>query len=75
MVFTADSNPKGVEVLDHSVLSHDHHQAMIAVLALLPWTLSSKDIVRVLMVGLGGGSLAMFIHEYLQFVSSVTSQQ
>lgn len=58
-------------VFDHSTLSFDIHRAMIASLALLPdihmsvqssSTGAASTSTRVLVIGLGGGVLPMFLH-------------
>ncbi|KAM9327258.1 eEF1A lysine and N-terminal methyltransferase [Gastrophryne carolinensis] len=52
-------------VIDKSYLCCEHHKVMISGLALLrnPGVLPDHH-VSVLVVGLGGGSLALFIHDY-----------
>ncbi|KAM4722465.1 eEF1A lysine and N-terminal methyltransferase [Rhinophrynus dorsalis] len=54
-----------VSVIDKSYLCCEHHKAMISGLALLqkPGLLSECPI-SVLVIGLGGGSLSLFIHDY-----------
>ncbi|XP_053549203.1 eEF1A lysine and N-terminal methyltransferase [Bombina bombina] len=47
--------------IDKSYLCCEHHKAMFAGLALL----SKQDLpISVLVIGLGGGSLSLFIHDY-----------
>ncbi|XP_018422337.1 PREDICTED: methyltransferase-like protein 13 [Nanorana parkeri] len=52
-------------IIDKSYLSCEHHKIMISGLALLhnPGVLPDHHI-SVLVVGLGGGSLSLFIHDY-----------
>ncbi|NXL44629.1 MET13 protein, partial [Podilymbus podiceps] len=52
-------------VIDKSYLCCEHHKAMVAGLCLLggPNTLP-ETLLAVLVVGLGGGSLPLFIHDY-----------
>ncbi|XP_075689411.1 eEF1A lysine and N-terminal methyltransferase isoform X2 [Rhinoderma darwinii] len=61
--------PETVHVIDKSFLCCEHHKAMISGLSLLPDPGVAPDHrISVLVVGLGGGSLSLFIHDY--FVGS-----
>ncbi|XP_060088414.1 eEF1A lysine and N-terminal methyltransferase [Heteronotia binoei] len=67
----ASSNPvKPVEVstgmsIDKSFLCCAHHRAMVAGLSLLKNPEHLPEVpLRVLVIGLGGGSLPLFIHDY-----------
>ncbi|XP_075038561.1 eEF1A lysine and N-terminal methyltransferase isoform X2 [Mixophyes fleayi] len=57
--------PPSTYVIDKSYLCCEHHKVMISGLALLhnPGVLPDNHI-SVLIVGLGGGSLSLFIHDY-----------
>ncbi|XP_051866976.1 eEF1A lysine and N-terminal methyltransferase [Pristis pectinata] len=61
-----NSSPKAGQAIDKSYLCCNHHRAMIAGLVLL----SNKDgfladaVISLLVVGLGGGSLPLFIHDF-----------
>ncbi|XP_078074203.1 eEF1A lysine and N-terminal methyltransferase isoform X2 [Mustelus asterias] len=60
------SNPKPGQAVDKSYLCCDHHRAMVAGLALLSekGALVADTPFSLLVVGLGGGSLPSFIHDY-----------
>ncbi|XP_067893889.1 eEF1A lysine and N-terminal methyltransferase isoform X1 [Heterodontus francisci] len=60
------SNPKPGQAVDKSYLCCDHHRAMIAGLVLLSKNggLLADTPFSLLVVGLGGGSLPLFIHDY-----------
>ncbi|XP_043918670.1 eEF1A lysine and N-terminal methyltransferase isoform X2 [Protopterus annectens] len=54
-------------VIDKSYLCCEHHRAMVAGMAFLEHPTSLTEIpMSVLVVGLGGGSLPLFIHDYFQ---------
>ncbi|XP_077986921.1 eEF1A lysine and N-terminal methyltransferase-like [Glandiceps talaboti] len=54
-----------ITTLDHGYLPHEHHIAMVASTALLPNMESILDKkMRVLLVGLGGGGLPMFMYTH-----------
>ncbi|KAG9483205.1 hypothetical protein GDO78_009256 [Eleutherodactylus coqui] len=57
--------PATTHVIDKSYLCCEHHKAMISGLSLLhnPGVAADQHI-SVLVVGLGGGSLSLFIHDY-----------
>ncbi|KAM3915113.1 eEF1A lysine and N-terminal methyltransferase [Leptodactylus fuscus] len=57
--------PETAHVIDKSYLCCEHHKAMISGLSLLrnPGVTEDQSI-SVLVVGLGGGSLSLFIHDY-----------
>ncbi|XP_059503752.1 eEF1A lysine and N-terminal methyltransferase isoform X2 [Stegostoma tigrinum] len=61
-----NSNPKCGQTVDKSYLCCDHHRAMIAGLVLLRKRrgLLADTPFSLLVVGLGGGSLPSFIHDY-----------
>ncbi|XP_062989840.1 eEF1A lysine and N-terminal methyltransferase isoform X2 [Elgaria multicarinata webbii] len=56
---------QGSQCIDKSYLCCAHHRAMVAGLCLLknPECLP-EALIRVLVIGLGGGSLPLFIHDY-----------
>ncbi|XP_067845854.1 eEF1A lysine and N-terminal methyltransferase [Heptranchias perlo] len=60
------SNPETAQAVDKSYLCCDHHRAMIAGLVLLSKNggLLPDTPFSLLVVGLGGGSLPLFIHDY-----------
>ncbi|XP_043555813.1 eEF1A lysine and N-terminal methyltransferase isoform X1 [Chiloscyllium plagiosum] len=60
------SNPKAGQAVDKSYLCCNHHRAMIAGLVLLSKKsgLLADTPFSLLLVGLGGGSLPSFIHDY-----------
>ncbi|KAG8555837.1 hypothetical protein GDO81_017834 [Engystomops pustulosus] len=58
-------DPKTTHVMDKSYLCCEHHKAMISGLSLLHNPgVASEQHISVLVVGLGGGSLSLFIHDY-----------
>ncbi|XP_041913396.1 eEF1A lysine and N-terminal methyltransferase [Alosa sapidissima] len=61
------SDPTSPPPVDHSVLCCTHHEVMVAGLALLGLnTSANKDQpISVLLVGLGGGGLAQFVHDFV----------
>ncbi|XP_074858669.1 eEF1A lysine and N-terminal methyltransferase isoform X1 [Carettochelys insculpta] len=61
------SRPSAGQAVDRSYLCCEHHKAMVAGLALLrnPELLPGAQL-SVLVIGLGGGSLPLFIHEYFR---------
>ena len=54
---------KSISEIDFSYLSCEHHLAMVTGIGL------SCDNPKILLVGLGGGLLATYIHKYLENVS------
>ncbi|MEE6496117.1 hypothetical protein FKM82_002233 [Ascaphus truei] len=58
--------PLTVPVIDKGYLCCEHHKAMVAALSLLrnPGLLPENP-ASILVIGLGGGSLSLFIHDYL----------
>ncbi|XP_069823714.1 eEF1A lysine and N-terminal methyltransferase isoform X2 [Dendropsophus ebraccatus] len=58
-------DPETTAVIDKSFLCCEHHRAMISGLSLLHSPgVSLGQHLSVLVVGLGGGSLSLFIHDY-----------
>ncbi|XP_063056507.1 eEF1A lysine and N-terminal methyltransferase isoform X2 [Engraulis encrasicolus] len=53
--------------IDHSVLCCSHHEVMVAGMAMLGLNPSgnSDQLISVLLVGLGGGGLAQFLHDFV----------
>ncbi|XP_053325857.1 eEF1A lysine and N-terminal methyltransferase [Spea bombifrons] len=59
------STPLTQRVIDKSYLCCEHHKAMISGLSLLANKgLLPENPISVLVIGLGGGSLSLFIHDY-----------
>ncbi|XP_073427632.1 eEF1A lysine and N-terminal methyltransferase [Dendrobates tinctorius] len=59
------TEPEITHVLDKSYLCCEHHKAMISGLSLLHNPgVAPEHHLSVLVVGLGGGSLSLFIHDY-----------
>jgi spermidine synthase len=66
------SNPHAVQseakvidgVVDHSYLCFDHHHAMMSALGLMSKAALQSPHLEVVVVGLGGGALPMFIHDH-----------
>ena len=54
---------------DHSHLTCGHHRAIVASLSLLP-LVRVEGRLTVLVVGLGGGALPMYIHKHVDKVNS-----
>ena len=61
--------------LDHSHLVFGHHKAMVSSIAFLPQMFSDgdykEDHIRLLLVGLGGGALPIFISKHLKKVKLI----
>ncbi|GAQ85556.1 S-adenosyl-L-methionine dependent methyltransferases [Klebsormidium nitens] len=59
----------GERAVDHSLLTSEYHAAMVAGLALVMPLLEGYEetngMARVLVIGLGGGGLPMFLHNHL----------
>lgn len=53
--------------VDHSILCCTHHEVMVAGLAMLGLSTSTdkEHPISVLLVGLGGGGLAQFVHDFV----------
>lgn len=68
MIFAVKDKKKKKEKLtiDYSYLSCEHHLAMVGGLGLIP----SGDV---LLVGLGGGPLATYIHKYIPKVGAFSA--
>jgi spermidine synthase len=52
-------------MIDHSQLMFDHHAVMISSLGLVGGVTWGEETVRVMVVGLGGGALPMFIRDHI----------
>ncbi|CAH2311827.1 methyltransferase 13 isoform X1 [Pelobates cultripes] len=53
-------------IIDKGYLCCEHHKAMISGLALLCKNgMLPENLISVLVIGLGGGSLSLFIHDYI----------
>ncbi|XP_042562006.1 eEF1A lysine and N-terminal methyltransferase [Clupea harengus] len=61
------SDPSSPSSVDHSVLCCTHHEVMVAGLAMLGLNTSAnkEQPISVLLVGLGGGGLAQFVHDFV----------
>ncbi|EDO48242.1 predicted protein [Nematostella vectensis] len=68
-LFTAKDGKKKAGHIDFSFLAHSHHKAMVAGLALVDKLLEKEKKKQALIVGLGGGGLAMFIYQFFSQVA------
>ncbi|EDO28352.1 predicted protein [Nematostella vectensis] len=68
-LFTAKDGKKKAGHIDFSFLTHSHHKAMVAGLALVDKLLEKEKKKQALIVGLGGGGLAMFIYQFFSQVA------
>lgn len=55
--------------IDHGYLACQHHRVIVTGLAWIDGILTPGEVKRSLIVGLGGGGLAMFLHQYFKQLS------